>query len=47
MEVNNKIILSEAQIKGFSEPGSDGPIDMLNMLKFKEKAEYENGRETD
>ena len=25
----------------------EGPVTMLNLLKFKEKAEYEDGRETD
>ena len=47
MEVNNKVIPNEEQIKGFMEPGPEGPIYMLNLLKFKEKAEYEDGRETD
>lgn len=47
MEVNNKVTPSEEQIKGFFEPGADGPIYMLNLLKFKDKAEYEDGRETD
>jgi uncharacterized protein (DUF1330 family) len=47
MEVNNKVTPGEEQIKGFFEPGADGPIYMLNLLKFKERAEYEDGRETD
>ncbi|MEJ6591637.1 MAG: DUF1330 domain-containing protein [SAR86 cluster bacterium] len=47
MEVQNKVTPSEEQIKGFFSPGADGPIYMLNLLKFKEKAEYEDGRETD
>ena len=47
MEVINKVVPNEEQIKGFMEPGHDGPIYMLNLLKFKEKAEYEDGRETD
>ncbi|MEQ8693197.1 MAG: DUF1330 domain-containing protein [Pseudomonadales bacterium] len=47
MQVHNRVVPNEAQMKGFSEPGSDGPIYMLNLLKFKEKAEYEDGRETD
>jgi uncharacterized protein (DUF1330 family) len=46
MEVTNKVTPNEEQIKGFFEPGPDGPIYMLNLLKFKEKAEYEDGRET-
>ena len=47
MEVINKVLPNEEQIKGFMAPGHDGPIYMLNLLKFKEKAEYEDGRETD
>ena len=41
MEVINKVVPNEEQMKGFMEPGKDGPIYMLNLLKFKEKAEYE------
>ena len=47
MQVENKTTPSEEQIKGFFEPGSEGPIYMLNLVKFKEKAEYADGRETD
>lgn len=47
MEVNNRVVPTEEQMKGFMEPGTEGPIYMLNMLKFKDKAEYEDGRETD
>jgi uncharacterized protein (DUF1330 family) len=47
MEVINKVSPSEEQIKGFFEPGAEGPIYMLNLLKFKDKAEYEDGSETD
>ena len=46
MEVNNKVSPSEEQIKGFFEPGAEGPIYMLNLLKFKDKAEYEDDSET-
>ena len=44
MRVENKVKPNEAQIKGFFEPGSEGPIYMLNLLKFKEKAEYQDGQ---
>jgi hypothetical protein len=47
MRVVNKVSPNEEQMKGFFEPGSQGPIYMLNLLKFKEKAEYADGRETD
>ena len=46
MEVNNKVYPNEAQIKGFLEPDAQGPICMVNLLKFKDVAEYEDGRET-
>lgn len=47
MNVVNKVLPSQEQIAGFMEPGHDGPIYMLNLLKFKEKAEYPDGRDTD
>jgi hypothetical protein len=46
MQVQNKVTPSKSQIKGFFEPGAGCPIYMLNLLKFKKKAEYEDGRET-
>ena len=46
MEGVNKVAPTEEQMEGFLEPGRDGPIYMLNLLKFKEKAEYADGRET-
>ena len=33
-------------MKGFLEGDDDTPIYMVNLLKFKEKAAYEDGRET-
>lgn len=47
MKVENRVVPSEDQIKGFMEGDDDAPIYMVNLLKFKEKAEYEDGRETD
>ena len=47
MEVVNKVAPTEEQMKGFLEPGREGPIYMLNLLKFREAAEYADGRETD
>lgn len=46
MEVNNKVFPNEEQMKGFMAPGHDAPIYMLNLLKFKDMAEYEDGRES-
>ena len=34
------------QIKAVLESKVSGPVCMLNLLKFKERAEYEDGRET-
>ena len=47
MEVNNKVVPNEEQMNGFMAPGHDGPIYMLNLLKFKDNAEYEDGRDSD
>jgi uncharacterized protein (DUF1330 family) len=47
MEVKNSVTPTDEQIKGFFEAGVEGPIYMLNLLKFKEKAEYADGRQTD
>lgn len=46
MKVENRLAPSEAQMKGFMEGDADTPIHMVNLLKFKDKAEYEDGRET-
>jgi uncharacterized protein (DUF1330 family) len=35
------------QIQSFVEHAPKGPIYMLNLLKFKERAEYEDGRKTE
>ncbi len=35
------------QLQNLSEKAPDGPIYMLNLLKFKERAEYADGRETE
>jgi uncharacterized protein (DUF1330 family) len=48
MEVLNELLPSTPeQIQAMQESGPDGPIFMVNLLKFKDKAEYEDGRETD
>ena len=48
MEVVNEVSVSRPeQIAAMLEPGPDGPIYMVNLLKFKDHAEYEDGRETD
>jgi uncharacterized protein (DUF1330 family) len=45
MEVKNSVIPNAEQIAGFQQPGPE-PIYMVNLLKFKEKAVYPDGRET-
>tara|TARA_B100000900_G_C20597660_1_gene724090 strand:+ start:2509 stop:2928 length:420 start_codon:yes stop_codon:yes gene_type:complete len=47
MEVENKVMPNEKQMEEFLEEGLDEPIFMVNLLKFKEKAEYPDKRETD
>ena len=48
MEVVNEVVPSDPkQIEQRKEEGPEGPIFMVNLLKFKEKAEYDDGRETD
>ena len=46
MEVHNAVTPTAEQIEGFIAPDAAGPIFMVNLLKFKERAEYEDGRET-
>jgi uncharacterized protein (DUF1330 family) len=47
MEFENSVIPDAEQLKGFLEPGPEGPIYMVNLLKFREKAEYADGRPTE
>ena len=48
MQVINEVVPSDPkQIEGMMEAGPEGPVFMINLLKFKDKAEYADGRETD
>ena len=47
MKVENKVMPNKKQMEEFLEEGNDEPIFMVNLLKFKEKAEYPDKRETD
>ena len=47
MKFENAVYPNEEQIKGFTEGDHGEPINMVNLLKFKEKAVYPDGRETD
>jgi len=46
MKVENKIMPDEKQMEGFLVEDNNKPIFMVNLLKFKEKAEYPDKRET-
>jgi uncharacterized protein (DUF1330 family) len=46
MIVENQVYPTDPeQLRSMMEKGPDGPIFMVNLLKFKDKAEYEDGRE--
>ncbi len=47
MEYQNAVIPTPEQVEGFLTPGAEGPIFMVNLLKFKALAEYEDGRQTE
>ena len=47
MKVENKVMPNEKQMEEFLEEGKEEPLFMVNLLKFKEKAEYPDKRETD
>ena len=42
----NQVLPSQLQMKGFLQGDTKSPILMLNLLKFKEKAVYEDSRQT-
>ncbi len=46
MKVENKVMPNEKQMEEFLEEGHDEPIFMVNLLKFKDKAEYPDKRES-
>ena len=46
MIVENHLRPNGAQMAGFADGASDGPIYMLNLLKYRDKAEYADGRDT-
>ena len=47
MNLKNKLLPNKEQIKAFVKEDLGTPVHMVNLLKFKDKAEYEDGRETD
>lgn len=47
MQVFNDVYPTDpAQMEALREKGPDGPVFMVNLLKFKDRAEYEDGRAT-
>ena len=47
MKYKNSVHPTKEQMEGFLEGDNEAPIAMINLLKFKEKAEYEDGRDTE
>ena len=47
MNVENKLRPNVKQMAGFVIGDTKTPIQMVNLLKFKDKAEYQDGRETE
>ena len=48
MQVTNEVLPTDPErILAMMEKGPDGPIFMVNLLKFKDKADYEDRRATD
>lgn len=46
MKVENAVYPNSEQIAALQAEGPEGPIYMVNLLKFKETADYDDGRET-
>lgn len=47
MLVTNAMTPTPEQLRALLESDFTGPVCMVNLLKFKARAEYEDGRETD
>lgn len=47
MNVKNQLLPSQEQAKSFFGGKEDGPFSMVNLLKFKEKADYADGSESE
>ena len=47
MNVENRVHHSDEQWAALAEQVDDGPVFMTNLLKFKERAEYPDGRQSD
>jgi len=48
MEVTNEVLPTSAErIDEMMLPGPEGPIFMVNLLKFKDRAQYQDGRQSE
>jgi len=47
MKDENALEPTQEQLEGFLSPAEDKPIYMVNLLKYRDKAEYADGRETE
>ena len=47
MEYINELRGTDQQIQDLLKKDDGGPVCMINLMKFREKAKYEDGRETD
>lgn len=45
MNVENRVVPDRTQRAELAKPGPDGPIVMVNLLRFKERAQYPDGRD--
>ena len=46
MKFENKVFPNDEQLNGFADNLEKGPIKLLNLVKLKKYAEYNDGRET-
>ncbi len=47
MEVKNALEPNEQQVAGFSDPDDSKAIYMVNLLKYRDRAEYPDGRDSE
>ena len=45
MNVENRVVPDRAQRAELARPGPDGPIVMVNLLRYRERAQYPDGRD--
>lgn len=47
MRIENLVYPEAHQLAALQEPGPEGPIVMVNLLKFRDRAQYPDGRDAD